>query len=617
MNSRYHLRVLVVGCVLSLAAWYLFTYPQLAFIDLSVTRQEAQEYARTYLRDLGVDPTPYKQATVFIGAGHADRYLQKAMGFRDTLQFCRDHELEFFLWKTRFYKENEKEEYRVTVSAKSGEVTSFRHVIKDNDARTEQSESQAKKKAVAFLKQSFQFDPDDYELHSNLSKKRKNRTDYTFVWEKKGIYIPWSEEPETGGAIVLTGVTLSGDEILVFNKNGLQIPDEFNRHIASKKAVGHNLAILFRLAFFAILTSAIFYVVVRLNNLIMHSVKHFCVGLTLFIFVLKISAFLNSFEGVLFHYSSTSSFVSYLWRVITKYFMDTFIVTISILMPCLAGESLHHEIFPEKRAGSFLYYLRTSFLTRKVSFSIVLGYLVAVIMIGIQSAVFEFGQRYLGVWVEHMWMAQLSGSYFPFIGAFILGFVASSTEEIAFRLFSISLGRKFLKSTFWAVLLASIIWGYGHSTYMVFPMWFRGLEVTLLGLFLSWMYLRYGIIPVLVGHFLFDVFWYSAPYLLGRATPFHFYSSLGVAMLPLGIALLAYVRNKATPERPLRWRLNPHQVFNLEVLKEYLRPRLNQWDKPREHIKKEIMTHGWDLAVVEMALEDLLPEGKDGSEHAA
>ncbi len=602
----------ISATLLSIAIWYKFTYPQFAFIDLSVDKNTAFQVAEKYLsEELQVDTTQYRHATAFIGNINADRYLQKAMGFNKSLEFIEKHDFEYFFWRVRFYKENEIEQYRVTVSAATGEITNFTHSILATEARDEITQTQAQEKSVEFLKKKFQFNPDDYILHSHFEKKHDNRTDFSFVWEKKGVYIPWSDEPNTGGAKLLVGTKVSGDEILTFNKMSLDIPQEFHVYLARLKTVGTNLAVVFRMLFFLLLTSSIFYVVVRRNDLVMHTTKKFCVGITLFIFFLNLLTYFNEFESVLYNYRPTSSFSSYLWRSMTQFIMDTFIVTISILMPCLAGESLHYETLREKKEGSFLHFILSSFQSRKISSLILLGYFVAIIMIGIQSFAFEFGQRYLNVWVEYTWMAQLSSSFFPFLTAFILGFVAGSTEEICFRLFSISFGKKFLKSTVLAVLFSSLLWGYGHSTYLVFPMWFRGLEVTLMGIFLAVIYLRYGIVTVLVAHYLFDVFWVSSAYLLGTSTPYHFYSALAMLLLPLIYAGYAYLRNASTEEKQMHWKLTKHQLFNLNVLKHYLKDHPVDVSRPIEEVKREIKNHGWDISVVELALEDpRKPENK-------
>ncbi|MCK4882662.1 MAG: hypothetical protein KAS92_06535, partial [Candidatus Omnitrophica bacterium] len=66
--------------------------------------------------------------------------------------------------------------------------------------------------------------------------------------------------------------------------------------------------------------------------------------------------------------------------------------------------------------------------------------------------------------------------------------------------------------------------------------------------------------------------------------------------------------------RELRWHLNKHQLYNLEVLKAFLNTNRDMFlQKSADQIKKEITPHGWDPAIVEVALEDFGAE-PNGSE---
>lgn len=602
---RLYLRFFLAAC-LSMAVWWQFSYPQLSIINLSIHRNTALQIAEAFLaKEQKINPKDYLHAIVFKDASGADQYLQKSLGYDKEIAFLKEHDLEFFFWKIRFFKENEKEQYFVVVSAATGEVTAFSHNIKDTDAKPFVSKDAARKKAIKFLAKRFGFDPAKYTLSGDNTNKLDNRTDYSFSWEKNGVYVPWSPEPDTGGAKLYISVVIAGGEALSFNKLSMRIPNEFNRFMARQQNTGQNLALIFRIVYLSLLTSAIFFVVVRRNNLVLHSVKRFCVGLTLFLFMLNLLSYFNDYEGILYGYSTTVSFSQYFWRHLINLTLNTFIVTISILMPSLSGESLHYEAFHEKREGRFLHYLRSSFFSRQVANAVVIGYFAAFIMIGIQSLAFEIGQNYLGVWIQYAWLTQNSSSYLPFVTAFVVSFSASTIEEISFRVFSISLGKKFIKNTVAAVFIASLMWGYGHSTYLVFPMWFRGLEVTCLGLFLSFIYLRYGIISVLVAHYLFDVFWSCSAYLFGKSTPFDLYTSILVLIIPIFWGIAAYILNRPNVERPLRWRLNKHQIYNMDVLRNFLRDKKIGTGKEKEQLQREIVSHGWDQAVVEITLADL------------
>ncbi|GAG43672.1 unnamed protein product, partial [marine sediment metagenome] len=72
------------------------------------------------------------------------------------------------------------------------------------------------------------------DLHSEKAEKLENRVDYTFAWEKKGVYVPWEE----GGAKLLVGATISGKEVRTFYGEDLDIPEKFIRYVNRQLTLG-------------------------------------------------------------------------------------------------------------------------------------------------------------------------------------------------------------------------------------------------------------------------------------------------------------------------------------------------------------------------------------------
>jgi len=575
-------------------------------MNLSTGRKQALHAAQNYLRQRNINPSEYKTAAVSTFEGRANRYLQKTIGFEKLKYFTQEHNFDLFFWIIRFFKEQDKEEYRLTIGSSTGRITSFSHIIDNTEERSKITEEEAKKRTVDFLKKTFNFNPDLYILKNNVSVKHDNREDFSFTWQKQGVNIPWSEEKDSGTGKLLIGATVSGNEILSFYNNNFSVPEKFNRYLDRQKNTGQNLSTIVKVFYYILFVSSIFFVASRRNHLSMHSSKNFYLMITLISFLLSLLSNLNHFQYTLFNYKTTIPFNSFLWRFWTNTIIDSIFLSVAILMPSLAGESLHYEELKNKPQGSFLHSIRSAFFTRSAAQLILLGYCVCLIMLGIQSFLIEIGQKYWGVWIEQGFRDNLSTSYLPFLAAFTLGYKASFSEELMFRLFAISWGKKVFKNLFIAAFLSSLLWGFAHSNYSVFPMWFRGIEVSCLGLFLSWVYLRYGIITVITAHYLFDVFWHSAGYLLGISQPFYFYSSLLVLLLPLFFALAAFALNKSETERRMFWKLNKHQLYNLGVLKTFLKIHPEEFlNKSSEEVKHEIVSHGWDMAVVEKAVDEV------------
>ena len=359
-----------------------------------------------------------------------------------------------------------------------------------------------------------------------------------------------------------------------------------------------------RIFYYALFSAAVFFVVVRRNHLAMHLTKKFYLNVMVISIALSLLSTFNQFEILMNNYSTSASFHEYLIRYFVSVLQNALFYAIAVILPCLSGELLHYETLRERKEGAFLHYLHTSFFTRHAAQMVCIGYFVCIILLGLQSALINFGEKYLGVWTSHSWISQLSTTYWPFLAALTVGFSASVREETLYRMFAISWGKKIFGNIGIAVFLSSLLWGFAHSNYAVYPMWFRGLEVTLLGLFISFIYLKFGIIPVIVGHFLFDVFWACAGYLAGTSQPIYYVSSICVLLLPLIFGIIAFLMNRKTEEHPMRWHLNQHQKFNVNILTQHLNQNRELYlQKDKEQLTQEICSHGWDIAVVEVAID--------------
>ena len=322
------------------------------------------------------------------------------------------------------------------------------------------------------------------------------------------------------------------------------------------------------------------------------------------VFILSIFYILNGYQQILINYSTSVSLGSYLGLQFINFFLKVLFFSLSIVLLGSAGEFLFSETFKSRKENSFLHYRKSSIFSRQVSKRIIFGYLLFFILLGLQSVLFRIGYSCAGVWYEKTRITELSSLYVPFFGAFFIGVQASLSEEITYRIFGISWAKKLLNNNVLAVFLAALVWGFGHTRYAIFPIWFRGIEVTALGLLLGFMFLRYGIIVVVVAHYLFDVFWGVSGYILGRSSPGLFLSGVSVLLLPLVFAAITYFMNRPDKEKAIEASLHPEQVYNLKILTVYAREMQKQ-GLSAEDLTNELVLHGWDKIMVEGVIKKI------------
>ncbi|MBF0511172.1 MAG: CPBP family intramembrane metalloprotease [Candidatus Omnitrophica bacterium] len=601
MNKRLEWLLLMLLALGGVFLWHQLAWPRYQSINLSVDQGKAIEIARSFLKlQRHVDPHEFKSAVAFDVDEGTDRYLQRTLGAAACRRLIQGLHYDLFFWIVRFFKENQKEEYKVLVSSGSGEVIAFGHTIEDTAPRPAVDKEKAREQAIDFLRHQFNFDPARYIVHGEDVKKFDNRIEYAFSWQDKGVSILWDKNKEKGYAKLLTTVTVTGHEILRFNKRKFDIPDGFNRYVDNLKATGQNLVLVFRIFYLALLTFAIMSVVNRKNQVVMRVVKRFYIGIGIAIFVLMALEVFNSYQDILFDYPTTQSLSNFIIRQFIQSIINPFFIALGFILPALAGESLRYEVCSQRKNHGILSALLSSFCSVHVARQIFIGYIAALVVLGAQSVIFNLGFKYCGVWDELSWLAQASTATLPAFTALVIGFQASFSEEAMFRLFAINLFRKYKLPMAFAVFCAALIWGFGHTGYEIFPMWFRGLEVTCIGIIMGIFYLRYGLVCVVVAHFLIDAFLCNIPYLMNAHASFNFYSALAVVLLPLGLAFMALIFNRHVKERPLSISFNAQQQFNYHLLLELCASK-----NPEELavLKNDLIRNGWDYAIIDRVFE--------------
>jgi len=601
MNKRLEYILLIILAAVGVLFWCKLALPRFQSIDLSVSQSKAIEISEHFLKDQrGVDCQDYHIAVSFNVDEDADRYLQKTIGVAASQQLIRRVHYDLFTWVIRFFKARQKEEYRVAVSSASGEVIGFSHAIEDTAARPTVDKEMARQSAFNFLKTTYHFDPAQFIVHAENVRKLDNRQDYSFSWQNKTVDIPWDKSREKGRAKLLSNITVSGNEILSFDKYQFDIPDGFNRYVDNLKQTGQNLILVFRIFYLALITIAIVVVVNRKQQVVLRSVKPFYIAIGIGIFVLMIMDVLNSYQNLLFDYPTAQSLGDYIVRQFIENIIGPFFIAVAFILPALAGESLRYEIVPKQKDRAILSTILSSFCSINVARQILIAYIAAAVILGSQAFIYNLGFKYCGVWDELSWLTQASTAVIPAFSALVIGFQASFSEESMFRLFAINLFKKYGLPTFMAVFVSAAMWGFGHTGYDIYPMWFRGVEVTCIGLIMGTFYLRYGFVCVIAAHYLIDSFLTSLPYLLNTHASFDFFTSLAVISLPLLLALTALIFNKNAQEKPLSIKFNPQQQFNYNLIRE-----LYAVKSPEERIalKQDLQRHGWDAAIIDRVFE--------------
>lgn len=131
------------------------------------------------------------------------------------------------------------------------------------------------------------------------------------------------------------------------------------------------------------------------------------------------------------------------------------------------------------------------------------GYLLALFILGIQQVLFYIGESNFDVWAVNdpsdSVLNMVVPGFFP-----LMAWVAAISEEATYRLLGIILFKKLFRSNFIAILIPSIIWAASHTQYPIYPVYTRLIEVTIIGIILGYVFLKYGFITAIFAHACMD-----------------------------------------------------------------------------------------------------------------
>jgi len=191
----------------------------------------------------------------------------------------------------------------------------------------------------------------------------------------------------------------------------------------------------------------------------------------------------------------------------------------------------------------------------------------AYLLLGLQLGyvmLFYLGtQRLEGWWspADALVQPDLLATYLPWLQAVSLALFAAFWEESIFRAVPIAcaalLGARFGRRGLWiaiSVVGQALVFAAAHANYAQQPPYARVVELTGPALLWGLVYLRFGLVPTILTHFLYDLSLISVVLFESRALV-----DQGViivaGLVPLGVVLVSRVRAGARP-RPPEWAFN-------------------------------------------------------------
>lgn len=476
----------LIGLALFVAG-YDVVFPTAA-VDVNVSRKEALDLANNYLDQLGYNTSDFETALQFASRAQASVYLQKSFGIKESNEYVRKG-IPVWYWNVRFFKELEKSGFGVGIDPSNGNLIYLHRSVEEFAEGKSLKQDDAYALALDFLLK-LGFDIADYQVKDKISKTLDNRVDHAFDWEKKDF--------KADQATMRLYVGVQGDKIGAYSYY-LKVPEAFSRELTKDSSSGIVLSKLTHLAMLLLLILAIIYLI----RTIKVAAVNWRSGVTfvIVVLVLHLASYLNGLPLLWNSYATTISKGVFLMMSIENFFgaviSDSLMIFAFFTLGSIYAKGMHRN------------HIGKHWLCESVR-----AFSIAGIFLGFITLFYYVAIKFFNIWMPvNSTYSNVLGSFCPWIAPIVFALSAALHEEVMYRLLGCSFVRRALDNKFLALLIPAVLWGFAHSTYQIYPMYVRGIELTIFGVFMGWVYMRHGLATVVVAHFIINAFLDSFPLL--------------------------------------------------------------------------------------------------------
>ena len=515
----------VLGCYIFLKL-YDTAFP-LVTINFKVNRETAQKIAVQYLEKLGYSTTGYESTVIFSMYGSTKEFLEKELPQKEANQLMGKI-IPVWYWKVRFFKYREKKEYTVFVEP-TGKIIYFERVISDDEPDGTLSMNDGETKARFFLmKQGV--NTDKLEIVDRIGKPLKNRTDRTFTFQDKEINIK--------EARLYYKVHFQGEKPGYY-ATYLHIPQKILLAWKDEDKKGELLVNIANFLVFIMLLGLVVYI----NT---HGIPFrwkFAAIITGALVLVTLLEQVNSLSLIESGYSTNMDKGNFWTGVWVSIIVMTVLYGVIGFFTTSLGTSLQDG---SRRKENLVMLLGG----HKIPLNIFIGYAVAFIILG-YDVIFYLAGKYVGVWTPlDISYDNILSTPLPWVNALFIGFSAAVLEEIFFRMCAINFLEKWMDSVKFfkkfrlnrilPLVIPAVLWAALHCNYPQEPFYIRAVELTFVGIFLGWIYKKYGILSTIVSHYCLNAV-YGSALLIKSNNPYFVISGYVTVSLMLIPAVAAFI----------------------------------------------------------------------------
>ena len=540
----------------------------LVTLDLQMDRTAALTRARMLARQHGFGPKGYEQAASFRLDGRVQNFVELEAGGNEAFRQMLAGDLYApYTWQVRHFRESETNETLIRFTPQ-GKPYGFVEKLPEDEPGAALSADSARDIAETAAVGDWQIDLTAYVLvEQSQEVQTGGRIDHTLVYERPSVQV--------GDGQYRLRLVVGGDKLTELS-HFIKVPEAFSRRYTEMRSANNTIALTANIAMFLlyILGGCIIGLFFLLRQRWVLWRQPLAWGL--FVSFLQVLVGLNQWPLLWMNYDTALSMQTFQVQQVLFLLAQFLLLSVLLTLSFMAAESLSRKAFPQhlqmwrwwsaEVAGS------PTILGYTVS-----GYLLVGVFFAFEVTLYLISSRWPGWWTPSnaLFHPDVLASYFPWLSSIARSLQAGFWEECLFRAVPIAgaalIGQRFGKRRAWiigAFILQALVFGAGHANYPAQPAYARVVELIVPSIAFGLIYIYFGLLPVIILHFTFDVVWFALP-LFAASVPGIWIDRLLVillALVPLGIVLRA--RLKASS-----WREVSEKHLNQSWLPAVVEPR--------------------------------------------
>lgn len=536
--------VLASILLVAFSAFFFADAFPLVTVDLEMDRDGALAAARRLAGEHGWGPAGFRQAASFGVEADVQSYVELEGGGKEAFgEMIRGDLYSPYTWKVRLFRPGETTETLVRFTP-AGLPFGFRETLPEDQPGASLEAEEARRRAEEAATRDWGVDFGELELVESAQEARPGgRTDHTFTYERRDEKI--GEE----GRYRLR-LTVAGDrftELTWFVK----VPEAFSRRYEEMRSANNFIALGSAFAMLVVYLvggcGVGLFFLFRRRWVIWKAP----VAWGLFVAFMMLLAGLNQWPLSWMGYDTALSTTNFALQFLAIQAATFVGLGLFFIVAFMGAESLTRRAFPH-HLQLWKVWTRGVAGSREVLGRTTAGYLLVAFFFAYEVTLYFFSDA-LGWWSpsDALFDPDSLATYFPWLTAIAVSLQAGFMEECMFRAVPLAcaalIGRKLGRPGLWiagALVVEALVFGAGHASYPNQPAYARLVELILPSIGFGLVYLRFGLLPVIVLHFAFDVTWFALPLFVSRAPGAWVDQAVVVALalVPLLVALGARLR---------------------------------------------------------------------------